>query len=123
MLIPRLALLAASIIALAGCRANSFPRHASRAAKPSNLEDAPRAGGLTNQQLAQIFADRRSKGAMVSVRMASPTEYAIDFATPDPPISGTNYRYETFTIEKTKLEKSLAAEIGRVSMHTTAPGG
>jgi hypothetical protein len=123
MQIPRIALAAISAVALNGCHAISFPRHSARAAKPAATDDAPRPSGLTNQQLAEIFADRRAKGAMVSVRAVNATEYAIDFATPDPPITGTNYRYETFTIQKTKLEKSLAAEIGRVAMHTANPGG
>ncbi len=127
MQISRIALVAVSALALNGCHSISFPHHSARATKPANANgsanDDPRPSGLSNQQLAEIFADRRSKGAMVSVRSASQTEYAIDFATPDPPITGTNYRYETFTIQKTKLEKSLAAEIGRVAMHTTNPGG
>ena len=78
---------------------------------------------VTRNQLAEIFADRRSKGAMVSVRVASTTEYAIDFATPSPPITGTQYRYESFNIRKTDLDPSLAAEIGRVAIRPTGPGG
>jgi len=119
MQITRIALVALVVGTFAGC--HTLSRHAAQPAKPA----APAGHGnmVTRNQLAQIFADRRSKGAMVSVRAASPTEYAIDFATPRPPITGTQYQYESFTILKTDLDPTLAAEIGRVAIRPSGPGG
>ena len=116
MQIIRVALIALVAGTVAGC--HTPPRHAAQPAAP-----AAHGSVLTRNQLAEIFADRRSKGAMVSVRATSPTEYAIDFATPSPPITGTQYRYESFTIRKTDLDPTLAAEIGRVSIRPSGPGG
>jgi hypothetical protein len=117
MQIIRVALIALAVGTLAGC--HTLSRHAAKPAQPA----APAAHGniVTRNQLAEIFADRRSKGAMVSVRAASPTDYAIDFATPNP--THTDYQYESFTIRKTDLDPTLAAEIGRVSIHPSGPGG
>lgn len=114
--IIRLALLAILLGTLAGCHAPL--RRSTKAAAP-----AVNGKGLTRNQLAEIFADRRSKGAMVSVRVASPTDYAVDFATPSPPITGTQYIYESFMIRKADLDPSLAAEIGRVAIRPSGPGG
>jgi len=117
MQIIRIAVIALLAGTLAGC--HTLSRHAAKPAQPA----APGTHGnnLTRNQLAQIFADRRSKGAMVSVRTVSPTDYAIDFATPNP--THTDYQYESFTIRKTDLDPTLAAEIGRVSFHPSGPGG
>ncbi len=115
MQIIRVALIALVVGTLGGCHAPL--RRPTQSAVPAHDTR------LTRNQLAEIFADRRSKGAMVSVRVVSPTEYAIDFATPSPPIVGTQYRYESFTIRKAELDQALAAEIGHVAIRPSGPGG
>ena len=138
MQIIRIALVALIIGTFAGCHTLSRSHDQSAVPTPAPAGNVFGHGGLTQpagtavsaaghtvtrNQLAQIFADRRSKGAMVSVRVVSPTEYAIDFATPSPPIVGTQYRYESFTIRKAELDQALAAEIGHVAIRPSGPGG
>jgi len=74
---------------------------------------------ITSAQLAEIFADRRTKGAMVGMSDASASQYAVEFATPDSPTAGTRYRYETFKIRKKDLDPILRLKIEGVAIKSS----
>lgn len=78
------------------------------------------APGISSPELSKIFNDRRAKGAMVGLRSASSQQFAVEFATPDPPNVGSTYKYETFLIRKKDLDPILRLKIDRVALNTAA---
>jgi hypothetical protein len=96
-LMVRLILIAVLVSALSGCH-STVP-------------------GISSEELSKIFADRRAKGAFVGIRDASPKQYAVEFATPDPPNVGSVYKYETFMIGKKDLDPVLRVKIDLVAIN------
>lgn len=95
--------LAVLVFALSGCQQSTGP-------------------GISSENLSKIFADRRSKGAMVGIRSASSSQYAVEFATPDPPNVGSNYKYETYMIRKKDLDPILRLKIDQVAIDPAGAG-